>query len=75
LKLAKEEGSLISLAETKDALSRIGAAVKAAIARLEADLPPLLEGLSPAQMQKIVRGKCDEVLAQIEDASSKVWAL
>ena len=64
---------LVSIAEVEDVLAAIGAAVKGAISRLEADLPPMLEGMKPAKMQLIVRDKCDEVLALLEDQSSKVW--
>jgi len=47
--------------------------VKAAIMRMEADLPPMLEGMEPAAMQRTIRGKVDEVMATLADESSKVW--
>ena len=67
------KGEAIDIAEVEDAFSAIGAAVKGAISRLEADLPPMLEGMEPAKMQLIVRDKCDEVLALLEDQAAKVW--
>lgn len=40
---------------------------------MEADLPPMLEGMTPAQMQKVIREKTEEILASLSDASSEIW--
>ena len=71
--LRMSKGESVDIAEVEDAFAYIGAAVKGAISRMEADLPPMLEGLPPAKMQSIVRDKCDEVLALLEDQKAKVW--
>lgn len=71
LKMAKAES--VDIAEVEDAFASIGAAIKGAVSRMEADLPPMLEGLPPAKMQTIIRDKCDEILALLEDQASKVW--
>ena len=71
LKMAK--GDAVDIAEVEDAFSAIGAAIKGAVSRMEADLPPMLEGLPPSKMQTIIRDKCDEILALLEDQASKVW--
>ena len=52
---------------------RIGAAVKAAVLRLEADLPPVCEGLSAASMQKKFREAGDQVLKDLADMESDLW--
>ena len=72
-KLREAAGKYISKATVDDALTRIAAAVKAAILRMEADLPPQLEGADPPTMQRIIRGKVDEVMAMLSDESSKIW--
>jgi hypothetical protein len=72
-KLREAAGKYVSKSIVDEALIRIGAAVKAACLRLEADLPPMLEGQSPAQMQTTIRQKVDEVMNSLADATSKVW--
>lgn len=72
-KLREAAGKYVSKTTVEEALIRIGAAVKAACLRLEADLPPMLEGASPAQMQNVIRQKVDEVMTSLSEASSKVW--
>jgi hypothetical protein len=73
MKLREAAGSYVSRATVEEALIRIGAAVKAAVMRMEADLPPMLEGVTPAQSQRIIRGKVDEVMGVLADQSSKIW--
>jgi hypothetical protein len=40
---------------------------------MEADLPPMLDGASPATMQRIIREKTDEVMTSLADAANEVW--
>jgi hypothetical protein len=72
-KLREAAGSYVSRAMVEESMLRIGAAVKAAIMRMEADLPPMLEGMAPAGMQKVIRAKVDETMAMLNDESSKIW--
>ena len=72
-KLREAAGKYVSKVTVDEALIRIAAAVKAAILRMEADLPPALEGMEPAQMQRVIRGKVDEVMAMLSDETAKVW--
>lgn len=72
-KLREAAGKYVSKTVVEESLIRIGAAVKAACLRLEADLPPMLEGASPAQMQNVIRQKVDEVMTSLSEAASKVW--
>jgi len=72
-KLREAAGKYVSRSKVEEDLIRIGAAVKGAILRMEADLPPMLDGASPAQMQRTIREKTDEVLASLSEASSDIW--
>ena len=72
-KLREAAGKYVSKATVDTALVRIAAAVKAAILRMEADLPPQLEGADPPTMQRIIRGKVDEVMSLLSDETSKIW--
>ena len=72
-KLREAAGSYVSRGMVEEAMLRIGAAVKAAIMRMEADLPPMLEGMTPAAMQKVIRGKVDETMSMLNDESAKIW--
>ena len=72
-KLREAAGLYVSRVKVEEDLIRIGAAVKGAILRMEADLPPMLEGMTPPQMRNLIRQKTDEVLATLSDAGSKIW--
>ena len=63
----------VSKSTVEEALMKIGAAVRSAIVRMEADLPPMLDGASPATMQRIIREKTDEVMTSLADAANEVW--
>jgi phage terminase Nu1 subunit (DNA packaging protein) len=68
-----DQGKHVARAIIEEALMRIGSAVKAAVLRMEADLPPMLEGATPAAMQRMIREKTDEVMTTLSDATSEVW--
>ena len=72
-KLREAAGKYVSRSKVEEDLIRIGSAVKGAILRMEADLPPMLEGMTPAKMQKTIRQKVDEVLTTLSDATSEIW--
>jgi hypothetical protein len=40
---------------------------------MEADLPPMLEGMAPAGMQKVIKSKVDETMAMLNSEASKIW--
>jgi phage terminase Nu1 subunit (DNA packaging protein) len=71
--LTVEQERYCSLKKVMDSMGMIAAGVRASIMRLEADLPPMLEGLSPSKMQKIIREKIDEVMTALSESSSEVW--
>jgi transcriptional regulator with XRE-family HTH domain len=70
---AQAKKEYVSKAMVEEALMRIAAAVKAAVRRMEADLPPMLEGADPAAMQRIIREKVDQVMTTLSDATAEVW--
>jgi hypothetical protein len=72
-KLREAAGRYVSRSKVEENLIRIGAAVKGAVLRMEVDLPPMLEGMTPPQMQNLIRQKTDEVLATLSDAASQIW--
>lgn len=74
-KLEEANGNYISRSALKEEMVRLGATFKAAVKRLEADLPPMLEGASPEQAQKIIGEKCDEVLRGMKEEYEKVKEL
>ncbi len=72
LELEKQRGELISIAEVLEGVARIGAATRSAIVRMEADLPPMLEGLTAPAMQRVVRQVVDQVLGELSDQGNKL---
>ena len=68
-----DQGKHVARGIIEEALMRIGSAVKAAVLRMEADLPPMLEGATPAAMQRMIREKTDEVMTTLSDATADVW--
>lgn len=72
-KLREAAGRYVSKTTVEESLIRIAAAVKIAVRRLEADLPPMLEGADPAKMQRIIRDKVDEIMTTLSDSSAEVW--
>lgn len=72
-KLREAAGKYVAKSTVEEALIRIAAAVKAAVLRMEADLPPMLEGMDPAAMQRVIRGKVDEVMTMLSDEAAKIW--
>lgn len=61
-KVEAAAGKYISRDKAGEEMVRVGAVFKAAVKRLEADLPPMLEGCKPETMQRMIGDKCDEVL-------------
>jgi phage terminase Nu1 subunit (DNA packaging protein) len=70
--LEVEQENYCSINEIMDAMTGIAATVRAAIMRMEADLPPMLEGMNAATMQKVIREKVDGIMEIIHDAGDKL---
>lgn len=71
-KLAAAQGELISRALVEEEMIRVGSVFKAAVKRLEADLPPMLDGASPETIQKLIGDKADEVLRAMAEEYRKI---
>lgn len=71
-KLQEAAGHYISRSKVNEAMIRVGSLFKAAIKRLEADLPPMLEGASPEAMQRMIGEKADEVLRAMQEEYQKM---
>lgn len=73
LEVRRLRGELIPLAEVREALVRIGGAVKAHLLRFENDLPPRLHGLEPGDMQIPIREAVDTVLCRLSDMTDAAY--
>jgi hypothetical protein len=73
-KLREAAGKYVAKSMVEESLIRIGATFKAALMRLEADLPPMMEGMDPPKMKQTIRDKIDEVLRTLEDEYAKAYA-
>ncbi|MGA0025451.1 MAG: hypothetical protein ACO3F9_12515 [Burkholderiales bacterium] len=61
-----------SMMQIEDGMDGIAAVVRNAIKRLEADLPPMLEGLDAAKMKSIIGEKTAEVIQIIHDEGERL---
>ena len=60
-RVAQTKGELISRAEVDLEMRRVGSVFGAALERLQADLPPMLEGLKVESMAGVIREATDNV--------------
>jgi hypothetical protein len=72
-KLREAAGRYVAKSIVEESLIRIGAVFKSSLLRMEADLPPMLEGMNPSTMRDTIRLKVDEVLRNMEDEYLKVY--
>lgn len=72
LEVRRIKRELVPVEEVRTDLLRIGSVVKALIVRLESDLPPVLHGLEPADMQLRLRESCDGILMQLSEMSAYI---
>lgn len=70
--LTVEQERYCSIPEIMDAMTGIAATVRSAIMRMEADLPPMLEGMDAPTMQRTIRQKVDEIMQTIHEAGEKM---
>lgn len=71
--LEVERGRFVDSESVRENGVKIGAAVKAAVLRLESELPPILEGLDAPEIQKQIRTAGDEILRMLADTESDLW--
>ena len=72
-KLEVLNGSYISVNEVRDAFTKLGAIIRAGIMRMQADLPPALEGQSPSRMAKVIGESADMLLNELSEREAELW--
>jgi hypothetical protein len=69
------DGKHIHRDEIVDDMTKIGHGVKAALLRLQNDLPAALEGLTAVQIEGVIKAKVYEILTDLSDATSRLYDL
>jgi hypothetical protein len=59
--------------DVQNAFYKLGAVMRAGIMRLQADLPPVLEGRTPAEMAKRIGEAADKLLTELSSNAAEVW--
>ena len=72
--LEVEQERYCSMMQIEDGMDGIAAVVRNSIKRLEADLPPMLEGLDAAGMKRIISEKTAIVIQTIYDEGQRIKA-
>lgn len=72
-KLEILQSKYISMDEVKSAYIKLGSVIRAGIMRLQADLPPVLEGRTPAEMAKRIGEAADKLLTELSSNAAEVW--
>ena len=65
--------SYISMLDVKAAFTRLGSIIRAGTLRMQADLPPALEGQSPSRMAKIIGEAAENMLTELSETESELW--
>jgi hypothetical protein len=73
LKADEMAGKLIDIAEVEACFVRIGTVTKSLLIRMQADLPPALEGQSASRMAKIISEAVESVLRSMSDPEGAAW--
>ena len=72
-KLEILQSKYIAMDEVKSAYIKLGSVIRAGIMRLQADLPPVLEGRTPAEMAKRIGEAADKLLTELSSNAAEVW--
>jgi len=72
-KLEVLNASYISMLDVKEAFVKLGSVIRSGIMRMQADLPPALEGQSPSRMAKIIGESAEKLLTQLSETESELW--
>jgi hypothetical protein len=72
--LEVEQERYCSIAQIEDGMDGIAAVVRNAIKRMEADLPPMLEGLDASGMKRLIAEKSAQVIQIIYDEGERIKA-
>jgi len=72
-KLEVLNNSYIAMIDVKAAFTRLGSIIRAGTLRMQADLPPALEGQSPSRMAKIIGEAAEKMLTDLSESESELW--
>ena len=72
-KFERQAGDLLPVAKVEEEGIMLGAVSKSLWDRLENDLPPMLEGRTAAEMQKVLRDYARNALVQLSDLQSGIY--
>lgn len=72
-KLEVLNGKYISIDEQAALMAKIGNAIRAMVLRMQSDLPPILDGASPATMQKKINEYGSKILQLLTDGDKQLW--
>lgn len=72
-KLEILQSKYIAMDEVKSAYIKLGSVIRAGIMRLQADLPPVLEGRTPAEMANRIGEAADKLLTELSSNAAEVW--
>jgi hypothetical protein len=73
LELKKLEESTIDMIDVQNAFYKLGAVIRAGLLRMQADLPPALEGQSPSRMANIIGEAADTLLNELSEREAELW--
>jgi hypothetical protein len=59
--------------DVKEAFTKLGSIIRAGIMRMQADLPPALEGQSPSRMAKIIGEAAETLLNELSEREAELW--
>lgn len=72
--LRKEMNQLVSRDECREAWTKLGAAIGAALKTAESEIPRVCQGLTLAQSLPLAKAKMREIQEKLYDAESEFWA-
>jgi phage terminase Nu1 subunit (DNA packaging protein) len=73
LELKKLEESTIDMIDVQNAFYKLGAVIRAGLLRMQADLPPALEGQSPSRMANIIGEAAETLLNELSEREAELW--
>jgi phage terminase Nu1 subunit (DNA packaging protein) len=73
IELKKLEDTCIDMVDVQNAFYKLGSVIRAGLLRMQADLPPALEGQSPSRMAKIIGESSEKLLKELSETESELW--
>ena len=73
LELKKLEESTIDMVDVQNAFYKLGSVIRAGLLRMQADLPPALEGQSPSRMANIIGEAAETLLNELSEREAELW--